>query len=143
MIRQQIIDDMNIAMKSQDSVKLGVLRFMLSEIKNKEIDAKHELNDDEVIGLLRTEVKRRNEAIVQFKQGNRMDLAEKEEVELLIINSYLPAMMETTDIEAVVTRVIESTDSRDFGQIMKQVMQELGGQADGKTVSEIVRTKLN
>lgn len=143
MIRQQIIDDMKIAMKAQDSVKLGVLRYMLSEIKNKEIDAKHELNDEEVIGLLRTEVKRRNDAVVQFKQGNRMDLAEKEEIELGIINSYLPKMMDSADIESTVTRIIESSDSRDFGQIMKMVMQELGGQADGKTVSEIVRAKLN
>lgn len=143
MIRQQIIDDMKIAMKAHDVLKLGVLRFMLSEIKNREIDAKHELVDDEVVALLRTEVKRRNEAIVQFKQGNRLDLAEQEEKELLVINAFLPAQMDGAAIEAIVSKVVATTESKDFGQVMRAVMQELKGQADGKIVSELVRAKLN
>lgn len=143
MIRQQIIEDMKIAMKAHDALKLGVLRFMLSEIKNREIDAKHELTDEEVISLLRTEVKRRNEAILQFKQGNRLDLAEQEEKELVIINTFLPAQMDHQAVEAIVSKVVAATDSKDFGQVMRAVMQELKGQADGKVVSELVRAKLN
>lgn len=143
MIRQQIIDDMKTAMKAHDTLTLGVLRFMLSEIKNREIDAKHELNDEEIIALLRTEVKRRNEAIEQFRQGGRLDLAEQEEKELVIISPFLPAQMDQSNIEAIVTKVVASTESKDFGQVMRLVMQELKGQADGKLVSELVRAKLN
>jgi hypothetical protein len=143
MIRQQIIEDMKTAMKAHDTLRLGVLRFMLSEIKNREIDAKHELVDEEVITLLRTEVKRRNEAIAQFKQGNRLDLADQEEKELVVINAFLPAQMDATAVEAIVEKVIATTDAKDFGQVMKLVMQALKGQADGKLVSELVRAKLH
>jgi hypothetical protein len=143
MIRQQIIDDMKTAMKAHETLRLGVLRFMLSEIKNREIDLKHELIDEEIVDLLRKEVKRRNEAITQFKQGNRVDIAEQEEKELIVINAFLPIPMNNTAVEEVVTKVIASTESKDFGQVMRAVMLELKGQADGKIVSELVRAKLN
>lgn len=142
MLRQQITDDIKTAMKAHDSVRLGVLRYIFSEIKNREIDAKHELADDEVIELLRREVKRRQEAIDQFKQGQRVDLADKEDQELTVITAFLPQLMSREELETVVERVIAPMTNRDFGQVMRSVMQEVKGKADGKLVSEVVKSKL-
>lgn len=143
MIRQDIIDQMKMAMKSREAEKLQVLRFLLSEIKNVEIDAKHELNDEEVITLFRKEVKRRKESIEQYKTAKREDIVNKEEAELKVIDTFLPAQMEAQVIEKLVDEILSKTDGADFGQIMKQVMQATKGQADGKMVSNLVRAKLS
>lgn len=142
MIRQQLYDDMKKAMLARDSERLGVLRFVISEIKNREIDAKHELGDEEVLDLLRRETKRRNEAVIQYTQGGRLDIVETEKRELAIIETYLPALMDKAKVEAVVKEVIAGLSTKDFGQVMRAVMQELKGQADGKLVSEIVKNCL-
>ncbi len=142
MIRQQLYDDMKQAMIAHDTQRLGVLRFLISEIKNREIDAKHELSDDEVVELLRRETKRRGEAIVQYTQGGRTDIVETEKAELAIIEVYLPALMDRTSVEAAVQKVLSTLPSKDFGQVMRAVMQELKGQADGKLVSEVVKNSL-
>lgn len=139
MLRQQIMEDMKIAMKAHDSLRLGVIRYIYSEIKNREIDAKHELTDEEVIELLRKEVKRRNEAVEQFKTANRTDLVDQETAELAIMKQYTPQEMDRSAVEAVVRQVIETQPGQNFGQIMKAAMQELKGKADGKLVSEVVK----
>ena len=143
MLRQTIIDQMKQAMKARQGDKLSVLRFLLSEIKNVEIDAKHELNDSEIITLLRTEVKRRKEAIDQYRAGGRNDIVDKEVAELAIIDVFLPAQMSQQAIEQIVTDTITQNPNLDFGQIMRQVMAATQGQADGKLVSTIVRSKLS
>jgi len=142
MIRQQLYDDMKKAMLARDSERLGVLRFIISDIKNREIDAKHELSDEEVLELLRRETKRRNEAVIQYTQGGRVDIVETEKKELAIIEAYLPALMGRTAVEAAVQKVLATLPSKDFGQVMRAVMQELKGQADGKMVSEVVKNSL-
>jgi len=131
------------AMKSRDMDKLSVLRFLLSEIKNVEIDAKHELDDNEVIALLRREVKRRKEAVEQYQTAGRDDIVAKELSELTIIDTFLPAQMSAESIEATVMDIISHHPGSDFGQLMKLVMAATHGQADGKQVSQIVRTKLS
>jgi hypothetical protein len=142
MLRQKIYEDLKSAMKARDVVRLETLRFIWSGIKNAEIDAKHELEDEEVVKLLRTEVKRRQEAIEQFKQGGRNDLSEDEEVKLEVINSYLPQLMSREEIEKVVDEIVLRGTS-EFGAVMGQAMGQLKGKADGKLVSEVVRDKLN
>ncbi len=142
MIRQQLYDDMKQAMLARDSERLGVLRFIISDIKNREIDAKRELSDDEVIELLRRETKRRNEAVVQYTQGGRTDIVETEKKELAIIETYLPTLMDQAQVEAVVQKVLATLPSKEFGQVMRAVMSELKGQADGKLISEVVKNSL-
>lgn len=142
MIRQQLYDDMKQAMLARDSERLGVLRFIISDIKNREIDAKRELSDDEVIELLRRETKRRNEAVVQYTQGGRTDIVETEKRELAIIEAYLPTLMDQAQVEAVVQKVLATLPSKEFGQVMRAVMSELKGQADGKLISEVVKNSL-
>lgn len=143
MIRTQLIDDMKMAMKAHQTELLGVLRFLISEIKNVEIDAKHELDDTEVVNLFRKEVKRRNDAIAQFKAAGRTDLVTQEETELGFINRYLPQLMDQTQITKIVDDVYAAATTKDFGSLMKAVMQQLKGQADGKLVSDLVRAKLS
>lgn len=143
MLRQAILDQMKQALKARDPDTLSVLRFLLAEIKNKEIDAKHELNDQEVIALLRTEVKRRKEAIDQYRAGNRDDIVSRETAELAIIEAFLPAQMTQAAIETLVDQIIANQPHLNFGQIMKQVMAATKGQADGKLVSDVVRSKLS
>ena len=141
MLRQQIYDDVKQAMKNREASKLETLRFIWSEIKNLEIDVKHDLDDDEVVTLLRKEVKRRKEAVDQFQKGGRSELAEEERQKLLIIDVYLPKMLDKGAVEKVVQGVIDEGGS-DFGAVMGKAMGELKGKADGKMVSEVVKEKL-
>ena len=138
MLRQQISDQMKAAMKTRDANRLVVLRFIWSEIKNREIDLKHELNDEEVVDILRREVKRRVESIEQYKQGGRMDIVEKEQAELPVINGFLPQLMSPAEVDEVVQKVLPTLENRDFGQVMRAVMAQVKGKADGKVVSEAV-----
>jgi uncharacterized protein len=131
------------AMRDRDVDKLSVLRFLLSEIKNVEIDAKHELSDDEIIALLRKETKRRKEAIEQYKSGGREDIAAKEAIELQLIDTFLPAQMSREAIEKIVSDTVIANPGQDFGQIMRLCMAATKGQADGKLVSELVRSKIS
>lgn len=142
-LRQSLTDQMKQAMKSRDAAKLSVLRFLLSEIKNVEIDAKHELEDQEIIALLRKEVKRRKEAVEQYKTAGRDDIVTHELSELEVINTFLPAQMTPEAVEQIIVDIIAKSPDQDFGQVMRQVMQSTKGQADGKLVSDIVRSKLN
>jgi hypothetical protein len=142
MLRQQFADQMKIAMKARDADRLSVLRFVWSEIKNKEIDAKHELDDNEVVDILRREVKRRTESIEQYKQGGRMDIVDKEKSELVVINSFLPQLMSKAQVEEIVKNVLSTLEDRDFGHVMRAVMPEVKGKADGTLVSEVVKSLL-
>jgi len=143
MLRQTIFDHIKQAMKDHQPDKLVVLRYIYSEIKNVEIDVKHELSDEEVISLLRKEVKRRKEAIEQYKNGGRLDIADKELAELTIIEAYLPAQMSSADLETIISTTLSQNPTADFGQLMKLVMAATKGQADGKLVSQLVRAKLS
>lgn len=141
MLRQQVYEDMIKAMKAQDATTLETVRYVWSEIKRVEIDAKHELIDEEVIELLRREVKRRNEAIEQMKQGGKTEAVAHEEAQLTIINKYLPQLMGREEVEKAVDEVVGKGQT-DYGLVMREVMVTLKGKADGKMVSEVVREKL-
>jgi len=141
MIREKIYSDIKEAMRHQEKSKLETLRYIWAEIKNQEIDLKREMTEEEVIKLMQREVKRRNEAIEQFKKGDRGDLAESELFGVHLIESYLPVQMTRNEIGSVVDGVIAEGHS-DFGGIMKEVMNRTGGKAEGKLVSEVVREKL-
>lgn len=142
MLRQTLIDQMYQALKSRDANKVSVLRFLVSEIKRVEIDAKHELEDSEIINLLRKEVKRRQEAIDQYRAGGREDIVAKEMAELQLIQSFLPTPMSQQAIEQIIIDTLARHPHQDFGQIMRQVMAATQGQADGKLVSSLVRAHL-
>lgn len=134
------------AAKGRDKVRLSALRLIKSALHNKEIDARRELNEEEVLQVLSSMVKQRKDSIEQFTNGGRMDLAEKEEKELQVIQEFMPEQMSEEDIEAEIVKAIDevgATSPRDMGKVMKVLMPILTGKADGKLVSQKVKEKLS
>lgn len=133
-------------MKSGDSKSVGLLRFLISQIKNKEIEKRSAgketaLSDDEILELFKKEAKKRKEAIALFEQGGRKDLADKEKEEVAMIEKYLPAEMSKEDVRKAVSE-IKSAGASEFATLMKEAMARLKGRADGKLVSEVVKEEL-
>ncbi len=141
-----IILDLKKSIKEQDKGRLSVLRGLKSAIKNKQVELREELTDDQIRGVLSSEIKKRKEAIEKFGQGLRQDLVDKEEEELRILSSYLPPQLSTEEIKGVVTQAIEEISAsgpKDLGRVMKSVMPKLTGRADGREVNRIARELLS
>lgn len=138
-LRSQLTEMMKNAMRARDQIRLDTVRFVLSQIKNAEIDLHREMNDEEVITLLKKEVKNRKEAIDQFAQGGRQDLVDEETAKLKVIEEFLPAQMSDEELQKVVQEVVEANPGKEFGLIMKEVMARVKGQADGSRVSGMVK----
>ena len=137
---EQVRGDMTSAMKAGEKNRVGALRLVLSELQKAEKDG----NADE-LAVLRRERKRRLEAAEQFRGGGRPELADQEEAEAKLIEGYLPAELDDSDLDAIVAAAIAETgasDAKDMGQVMKVVMAKSGGRADGKRASARVREAL-
>ncbi len=143
-ILQQIEADTKTAMVQKDSTTLSVLRMLKSSLHNKSIEAKGaELSDDEVITVLKSEAKKRNDAIEAYTDGGRAELADKEKAELAVIEKYLPAQLDDAALQVLITEVQgELGEAAQFGAVMKGVMARAGAQADGKRVSALVKAAL-
>ena len=146
-LKERISKDLNDALKARDDRKLSALRLLRTEIKRREVSGqKRDLSEAEVLEAISTLVKQRRESIRLFREGQRQDLVEKEEEELQILLSYLPQPFSQTEIEALIDRVIgetQATGPRDHGKVMKAVMNQVMGRAEGKAVSETVKQKLS
>ena len=144
-LKAKIQSDMKEAMKAQDSVKLGALRMLISEIKKREIDKKSPLDEGEIQKTVTTLIKQRNESIEAFSKGGRADLAEQEKKEIDALKVYQPQQMSQAEVEALVAAVIQevgATAPADIGKVMKAATAKAAGKADGKLVNEIARAKL-
>lgn len=142
-LKEQIQNDLKEAMKAKEAFRRDVLRLFSSAIKQEEVDQRKDLSDEDVIGILKREIKRRQETIVDLQKAGR-DLTETEN-EITILNSYLPAQMDRAQIEAIVKEVIAEVRAqsvKEMGNVMKVLMPRLKGQADGKLVNDIVRQLL-
>jgi uncharacterized protein len=138
---EQVRADMTSAMKAQEKERVGALRLVLSELQKAAKDG----SDDE-LAVLRRERKRRLEAATQFRDAGRPELAEQEESEATLIETYLPAEIDDTELDAIVAAAITETGAsqpKDMGQVMKAVMAKTGGRADGKRASARVREALS
>lgn len=138
-IRDQIQSRMIAALKAGDKSKTAALRFLYSQIKNSEIDAKHSLTDEETIKLLATEAKRRRESIEAYQKGGRPDLVEKEKYELSVIEEYLPKQLTDEELKAIITEVKSANPNGDFGTLMKAVMARVAGRAEGGKVAMLLK----
>ncbi len=145
-IVEQVEKDLPTAMKAQEALKLSVLRMMKAALKNKQVELGKALGDAEAVAVLRTLVKQRHESVEQFRKGGRSDLADKEEAEIKIVESYLPAAASDAEIDAAVEAAIAETGAgnpKDLGKVMKAAMARLAGKnADGKRVNEKARARL-
>lgn len=141
-ISKKIDQDLITALKSKDELRTSVLRMIKSSFKNAAIEARVQMLDDEpALSVLKKELKKRIEAATTYKQGNRPELAEKEEAEAEIIKTYLPEMMSEEQVAAIVEKVVAG-GADNIGAIMKGVMAETKGQADGAMVQKLVKEKL-
>lgn len=148
-IQEQIVNDIKEAMKARSQDKLRVLRSLKAKIMEKEIserkDGEASLSDEQAVEVLMKAAKQRKESIEQFEEGGRDDLAENEKAELLIIEQYLPEMMDEEEVRAVVKEKIAATGAsgmQDMGKVMGPLMGQLKGKADGSMVSRIVKEEL-
>lgn len=146
-LRERIVEDTKAALRAGKEVRLVTLRMLSSSIHNRSIEkrAKGEpdaLSEDEILGVIRSEAKKRRDSIIEFEKGGRKDLVEKEEAELLILSEYLPAEVDDAAVEnAVKESVAElgSVTQKDFGRIMGVAMKRLNGRASGERVSRAVK----
>ncbi|CDM65781.1 GatB/YqeY domain-containing protein [Pyrinomonas methylaliphatogenes] len=146
-LKRRILSDMTAAMKSQDALRTSTLRMVKAALTNREIEKGGELSDDEIIKMLRSLIKQRQEAAEQYERGGRQELADKERAEIEIIESYLPQAATPEEIERAVAEAIAETGAtsiRDMGKVMKAAQARLAGRSfDGRTVSELVKAKLS
>lgn len=144
--KTKIDQDMVVAAKEKDKITLSALRLIKTALHYREIDLKRDLNDSEFLQVLSSMVKQRKDSIEQFARGGRPDLVEKEEAELKIIQAFMPQQMSEEDILQEIRKAIDETGAlsvKDMGKVMKVLMPKLTGKADGKLLSEKVRTVLS
>ena len=144
MILDQIQTDLNAAMKSRDQVRVDTLRFLLGAVRSLEIEkyppgSEKSLNDEDVLSVLSKQVKSHKESIEMFDKGNRPELVEKETVQLQILESYLPEQMSEEEIRSKVQGLRSKNPDADFPFMIKLVMGEMRGKADGAVVSRLLR----
>ncbi len=145
-LQDKIQSDIADSMRTKDSLKLGVLRMMKSAIMNKKVEKMKELDESEVLAVFNTLVKQRKDSIDQFRKGGREELAQKEEAEIKVIESYLPAAASDEDIRRAIEEAIletSATSMKDMGKVMKATQSRLAGKTvDGARVSQMVKEKL-
>jgi len=146
MLKEKLQQEMKDALKSGNSQKRTLLSMVLSAVKNKEIEKRTELTDEDVIGVISSEIKKRKDATEQFEKGGRPELAEEEKKEAEMLMVYMPEQMSEEDIRNEVKKAMAETgikDMKEIGKLIGAVMVKVKGKADGQTVSRIVKEELS
>lgn len=144
-LKQKIQEQIKVAMKSQQSVVLGALRMLLSEIKKREIDKKGALEEAEILRTISTLIKQRQESSEAFEKGGRPEMAAQERAEIAALEGFLPAQLSSEELGKIVDAAIVecgATSANDIGKVMKAAIAKAAGRADGKAINELVRAKL-
>lgn len=139
-------EEMVAAAKAKDKIKLSSIRMLKTALHNKEIDLLRPLNETETMQVLSVLVKQRKDSIEQFAKGGRQDLVEKEEAELKILQAFLPAQMSDDEVDALIQKAIAETgalSANDMGKVMKILIPQITGKADGKVAGEKVKALLS
>ena len=145
MLKQRITDDMKAAMKSGDKPRLGTIRLILAAIKQREVDERIELGDEQVLAVLDKMIKQRRDSIAQYSQAGRAELAAQEQAEIDVIQGYMPEALSDDEITALVADAIATTgaaEMRDMGKVMGVLKPKLQGRADMGAVSALVKQRL-
>jgi hypothetical protein len=143
-IQNQLVDAMKVAMKAKEALRLNTIRMARTALKNAEIETRQELDDAAVIKILSTLVKQRREAAEAYRE-TRPELAEKEELEVAVLQEFLPAQLSEAEIKALVAKAVAgagASSMKDMGAVMKLITPQTTGRADGKVVSDLVRKQL-
>ncbi len=145
MLLEQIQNDLKTALKERNELQVSTLRLLLSETHNRQIEKQAELVDEDIVGVLRKEVKKRQESIEAYEKGGRQELADKESKELIILSKYLPQEMSPKELEKIVKEVIVEVGAQgpsDFGKVMGVIMGKVKGKIDGTKVADAVKKLL-
>jgi len=144
-LSERIEKDYVTAFKAKKTDEVAVLRMLKAAVKNKQVELRHELADNEILDVVAKQVKQRQESIDQFRAAGRIDLAEIEERELLILRAYLPTALSPAQLEEAVNATIQTLGAsgmKDMGKVMNAILGEHAGRVDGKELSALVRAKL-
>lgn len=144
-IKERLKSDMIESMKAKEKERLETIRFLMAAIKKVEVDTRKDLDDAAVIAILNTSIKQRRDSIEQFRNGGREELAQKEEAELKLLQTYLPAQLSRAELEQLVVEAVKAvgaTGPKDMGAVMKALMPKVAGKAEGSVISEVVKSKL-
>ncbi len=146
-LRERLDADLKTAMKEKDELKLSVVRMLRSAVRYREVEGEKAVTLDEagILLVVATEIKRRRDSVEQYRAGGREDLARKEEAEIAILQGYLPAQLSRAELEAKVDEVVARLGAKgpkDMGAVMKALLHEVQGRAEGKAVSDLVKQRL-
>ncbi len=144
-LKQQLTDAMKTALKAHEKARLGAVRLLIAAVKQREIDDRVELDDQQIIVILDKEAKKRRESITLYEQADRQDLADQEKFELEIIQEFLPKALGPEEITALIDKAMQETQAssmRDMGKVMAILKPQLQGRADMSAVSQAIKAKL-
>jgi len=145
-LRERLQEDMKAAMRARESDRLTTIRMLQAAIKQREVDDRRELDDTEVLGIVEKLIKQRKDSASQFRAGNRPDLADKEEAEIVILSAYLPEPLSMEAIDALIVEAVSNTAAsgpKDMGKVLNSLKPQLLGRADMALVAEKVKARLN
>ena len=144
-LKEKLSDDMKAAMRAKESEKLATIRLINAAIKQREVDERIELGDDQVLSVIEKMIKQRKDSITQFEAGGRQDLADKEKAEISVLAAYMPAQMSEAEVQAAVLAAIKQTAAggpQDMGKVMAVLKPTLAGRADMTAASGMVKAAL-
>ena len=145
-LKERLDQDLKAAMREKAQLKLDTIRMLKSAIKYREIELMKPLDDAGVLAVIGSEVKRRRDSVEQYRAGNRAELAEKEEREIAILQAYLPQQLSADELRAKVDEAVAKVGAqgpKDMGAVMKALLPEVQGRAEGKVVSDMVKARLS
>jgi uncharacterized protein YqeY len=145
-LKERLDQDMKAAMREKAQLRLDTIRMLKSAIKYREIELMKPLDDAGILGVIASEVKRRRDAVEQYKAGNRQELADKEDAEIVILQAYMPQQLTADELRAKVEAAVTATGAqgpKDMGKVMKALMPEVQGRAEGSAISEMVKARLS
>jgi uncharacterized protein YqeY len=145
-LEERLVEEMKQAMKCNDKLRLSTIRMIRSGVKNKEIELRKKLEDEEIVRVIQVMVRKGEESVEQFQTGGRTDLVEKEKREIEILKSFLPQPLGQEEILKIIDQSIQETQAsspKDIGKVMKSVMPKIGGKADGKLINQLVKERLS
>jgi len=145
-LKDQLDTDLKASMRDKDAARLSVIRMLKSAIKYREIEAMKPLDEAGVLQVVSGEIKRHKDSVEQFRAGNRPELVQKEEAEIVVLQGYLPAQLGEAELKALVEAAVVKAGAsgpRDMGAVMKALLPDVQGKADGRLVSELVKARLS
>ena len=144
-LKDQLKDQQKLAMLARDKARLGAIRLLMAEIKQREVDSRIELNDEDILAVVTKMVKQRRDSISQFEAAGRQDLADKESAEIVVLQEFLPQQLNADEIAALIEQAITESGAAvmaDMGKVMAVLKPKIQGRADVGAVSAQVKTRL-